>query len=91
MRGDRVGDVGVVVAVAGRSLHQHRFPDAGLVHRGEHHFKADRALARPVRLAASERRKRVALRILGDDVRMDVDDRAHTTRPTAFTTFAIVS
>ena len=39
-------------------------------------------------VAAAERRQGVAPRILGNDVRMGVDDPAHSTRPTAFTTLA---
>jgi hypothetical protein len=73
MCGDGVGDVGVVVAVAGRGLHDRGLPHAGLVHRRDHLLQRHRPRPRPVRLFAAERDARVAPDVAGDDMRMDIN------------------
>ncbi len=70
---DGVGDIGIVVAVAGRGLHDRGLLDAGLVHGGNQLLQRDRSRARPVGLVAAQRRQRVTRGVAGDDVRMDID------------------
>ena len=73
MRCDSIGDVGIVVAIAGRGLHHGGLADPGLVHGLEHLLGGHRSRTRPFRLVAAERRQRIALGVGGDDVRVNVD------------------
>src|SRR5216684_9040974 len=91
MRGDRIGEIRIVVAVAGRGLDERRFRNARLVHCGEHLLEAHRPLARPFGLLPAERRERIAAGVGRNDMGMDVDDDAYSTRPTALTSFAMSS
>ncbi len=70
---DGIGHIRIVVAVAGRGLDDRRFVDARLVHGGDHLVDADGPQVRPIGLMAAKRRQRVALLVVGDDVRMNVD------------------
>ena len=49
MGGHRLGHIGVVIAVGGRSLHDRRLVHAGRVHGGDQHRIGGRPLARPGR------------------------------------------
>jgi hypothetical protein len=54
-------------------VHDGGLGDAGLVHRGDQRLDGAWALLRPVRALAEQRRRRIALLVVGDDVRVDVD------------------
>ncbi len=73
MRCDRIGHIRIVVAVAGRRLHEHRLLHARRVHGRDHLLGADGALVRPLGLMAADRRARIAGFVRGNDVGMDVD------------------
>jgi hypothetical protein len=76
------------VSVAGRGLHQHRFRDSGLVHRGEHLLRVDGRSRDQSDCLPPSGAKGVPPHVARDDVGMDVDD-GHSTLPTTFTTFAM--
>ena len=66
--------IGVVVAVAGRCLHQRRLGNARLRHGGEHADVVDRPLAGPVGLFAAQRTQRVAEGVGCNHVAVQVHD-----------------
>jgi len=75
MCGNRIRDVRVVVAIAGRSLNDDGFRDSGPLLLRNELLDVNRTLLRPVGLMSAKRRTRISPGIGRDDVRMGIDDR----------------
>ena len=72
----RLDGVAIVMPINGRSLHDHRFRDARLVHRRDQAVVIHRPLLRPGRLMPAERRQRISRRVRRDHMRMRVENLA---------------
>src|SRR5258708_3211604 len=69
-----IRDVGIVVAIAGRCLDERGLGYTRFVHGSYHLLRRYRPRPRPVGLMTAQRRQGIALVIIGDDMRMDIDD-----------------
>ena len=71
---DSIGDIGIVMSVAGRRLDERGLPHARAILLHDHLLNAHGPIPRPRGLMAADWRARIAQRVVGDDMWMDVDD-----------------